>query len=177
MVIRLTPVSFIVLGLVRRFGAATPYQLKTAVGASVGNFWNVQHAQLYSEPQRLAGAGLLTEEREAGGRRRRTYRLTAAGEEAFAAWLASPPDGLGELREPGLLRLFLGADPPVLAAGQVELHERKLAEYEALRAAHGEQMPEGPRLALEAGIAHQRVWVEFWSALARDGCAPAAGPA
>ena len=165
MVTRLTPVSYIVLGLVRRRGAATPYELKTAVAGSIGNFWSVQHAQLYSEPQRLTAAGLLTEEREEGGRRRRTYRLTPAGEAAFADWLGSAPDGLGELREPGLLRLFLGADPAALADGQVALHEAKLAEYEAIRAGHGGHMDDGPRPALEAGITHQRVWIDFWSAL------------
>ena len=53
--IRLTPVSYIVLGLIDAAGEATPYQLKTAAAASVGNLWSVQHAQLYSEPERLAG--------------------------------------------------------------------------------------------------------------------------
>ena len=40
--IRLTPVSYIVLGLLDRAdGAATPYQLKAAVASSIGNFWSV----------------------------------------------------------------------------------------------------------------------------------------
>jgi PadR family transcriptional regulator, regulatory protein AphA len=169
-VIRLTPVSHIVLGLVGWHGEATPYQLKTAVASSVGNFWTVQHAQLYSEPERLAAAGLLSEHREEGGRRRRTYRLTEAGREAHRAWLASPSEELGELREPGLLQLFLGADPRRLGATQAELHERKLSGYEALHASAGTTMPEGARLALEAGIALEREWARFWGRLAADGC-------
>ena len=164
--IRLTPVSYIVLGLLERAGAATPYELKAAVAAGVGNLWSVQHAQLYSEPQRLAAAGLVAEQREAGGRRRRTYRLTATGREAFRSWLETPADGFTELRDPGLLQLFFGADPKRLAIAQHDLHARKLAGYEALHAQAGEAMPEGPRLALEAGIAHEREWIRFWGALA-----------
>jgi PadR family transcriptional regulator AphA len=164
-VTRLTPVSYIVLGLVAWHGRATPYQLKTTAAASVGNLWSVQHAQLYSEPERLARAGLLSEERERGGRQRKTYALTRAGREALDAWLAEPASDLGELRSPGLLQLFFGADPARLAPVQLELHERKLAEYEAVHAEAGARMPEGVRLALEAGIGHQREWLRFWRML------------
>jgi PadR family transcriptional regulator, regulatory protein AphA len=69
--IRLTPASYIVLGLLNQAGEATPYDLKRMVAASIGNFWSLQHAQLYTEPERLAAAGLLTEKREEGGRRRK----------------------------------------------------------------------------------------------------------
>src|SRR4051794_31960428 len=71
-VIRLTPTSYVVLGLVRELGEATPYALKQAAALSVGNFWSLQHAQLYSEPERLAKAGLLDEELETTGPRRKT---------------------------------------------------------------------------------------------------------
>ena len=46
--LRLTPTSYVVLGLVREMGEATPYALKQAVTLGVGNFWSLQHAQLYS---------------------------------------------------------------------------------------------------------------------------------
>src|SRR4051812_27657131 len=125
--IRLTPVSYIVLALVGRAGEATPYALKAMVAAGVGNFWSVQHAQVYSEPERLAGAGLLEEHREDGGRRRRTYRLTPAGRDALDAWLRTPATGITELRDPGLLQLALGAEPGPLARAQLEVHEQRLA--------------------------------------------------
>ncbi len=164
--IRLTPVSYIVLGLIDALGEATPYQLKNAAAAGVGNLWSVQHAQLYTEPERLAGAGLLEEERETTGRRRRTYRLTDAGRAALREWLRTPAEEFTELRDPGLLQLFFGADSGPLARTQSELHERKLAEYRALHAAAGATMPEGMRLALEAGIGHEREWIRFWKRLA-----------
>ncbi|HWT93828.1 MAG TPA: PadR family transcriptional regulator [Solirubrobacteraceae bacterium] len=163
---RLTPVSYIILGLVRHLGEATPYALKAAAAESVGNLWTVQHAQLYTEPEKLAAAGMLTEEREDAGRRRRTYRITDAGREALDAWLHAPPEGTGETRDPGLLKLFFGADPAQLAPAEVERHERKLAQYEATMAAFGATMPQGPRLALEAGIVHQHTWLAYWRALA-----------
>lgn len=163
--IRLTPVSYIVLGLVERAGAATPYQLKAAAAGSVGNLWSVQHAQLYTEPERLAKAGLLEEEREETGRRRRTYRLTDAGRAALREWLRTPSTEFTELRDPGLLQLFFGAKPEPLARAQRALHERKLDEYRALHESAGATMPEGMRLALEAGIGHEREWIRFWKRL------------
>ena len=158
--IRLTPVSYIVLGLVGWHGEATPYQLKTTVAGSIGNFWTIQHAQLYSEPERLAAAGLLAETREAEGRKRRTYRLTDEGRSALQAWLASPEGGLGEIRSPGLLQLFFGADPGPLAEAQIAAHEARLATYEELDAIA--DMPDGPRRALAAGIRLEREWLRFW---------------
>ena len=68
--VNLTPTSAIVLGLLELIGEGTPYDLKQAVGMTVGHFWTFQHAQLYTETERLAKAGLLSERREAGGRRR-----------------------------------------------------------------------------------------------------------
>jgi PadR family transcriptional regulator, regulatory protein AphA len=165
--IRLTPVSYIVLGMLDRVEEATPYLLKQ-MAAAIGDLWSVQHAQVYSEPRRLAEAGLVAERREEGGRRRRLYRLTDAGREALAAWLATPTAELTELRDPGLLQLCLGADPAALAEVQHDAHARKLAEYEATLAAGGEDAPRGARLTLLAGIGHEREWVRFWAGL-RDG--------
>ena len=159
---RLTPTSFIVLGLVEQCGEATPYELKAAVSISLGNFWSLQHAQLYSEPERLAQSGFLTERREQTGRRRRHYSLTKKGREALADWRDAPADRVFELRDLGLLKIFFGADPADVAESQVELHRRKLAEYEGLSRLDVGAEPRGPWLTLEAGIRHTKVSIEFW---------------
>ena len=164
--IRLTPVSYIVLGLIARAGEATPYELKQLVAAGIGDLWSVQHAQLYSEPERLARAGLLSERREEDGRRRKLYRITGDGRDAFETWLRTPATGFTELRDPGLLQLCLGAEPAPVGRAQLELHRRKLAEYEALHAAAAAEMSLGARLTLESGIGHEREWVRFWGTLA-----------
>jgi PadR family transcriptional regulator, regulatory protein AphA len=158
----LRPVSYIVLGLVDWTGEATPYRLKQLVADSVGHFWTLQHAQLYSEPERLAKAGYLTERREHGGRRRKLYSITEEGRAELERWRAEPTDAILELRAPALLKLFFGADPGALAAVQLETHERKLAEYEQIRDAMPEDVPPGPRLALDAGIDAERHQVEWW---------------
>jgi PadR family transcriptional regulator AphA len=166
---RLTPTSYIVLGLLEVCGEATPYDLKQLLAGSVGNFWTVQHSALYAEPERLAGGGYVSERREQGGRRRRRYRVTAKGRRALRDWAAEPTADFTELRDPGLLKLFFGADPAKLAAPQLDAHTAKLAEYESLHAAMDGAGPKGPRLALEAGIAHEREWVRFWKRLTESG--------
>jgi DNA-binding PadR family transcriptional regulator len=162
---RLTPISYIVLGLVSWAGESTPYRLKQLVAASVGNFWTLQHAQLYTEPERLAKAGYLTEQRERGGRRRKLYAITDKGRQALDEWRSEPTDAIFELRAPALLKLFFGADPVELATVQIEAHRRKLAEYEQIRDTMPESVPRGPRLALEAGIASERHQIEWWEAV------------
>ncbi len=102
----LTPVSYVVLGLVARDGPSTPYALKTAVGRGVAHFWPFPHSQIYAETERLAGLGLLAEEREHTGRRRRSYRITGEGRAALADWLAEPTDEPPQIRSLGLLKLF-----------------------------------------------------------------------
>jgi PadR family transcriptional regulator, regulatory protein AphA len=162
---RLTPTSYIVLGFVAWAGEATPYRLKQLVAGSVGNFWSLQHAQLYTEPERLAKGGYLTEEREHGGRRRKRYSITDKGRAALAEWTSEPTDAIPELRAPALLKLFFGADPAELAPAQVESFRRKLAEYEEIRSTMPESVPEGPRLALDAGIAAMSQQIEWWEAV------------
>ena len=159
--------SYVVLGFIELTGEATPYLLKQLVAGSVGNFWTLQHAQLYSEPERLAKAGYLTEERERGGRRRKRYTITEQGRRALADWRAEPTDAIPELRAPALLKLFFGADPATLAPLQIEAHRRKLAEYEVIRDSLPESVPEGPRLALDAGIANAKQQIEWWGRLTR----------
>src|SRR3954467_3593070 len=147
----LTPTSYVVLGLLAEVARATPYELKSLVGAGVGNFWSIPHSQLYAEPARLAAAGYVDEQREETGRRRRTYSLTNAGRDALAAWRAEPTDALPELRDLALLKLFFGADPKFVAEHQLPAHEAKLAEYEAVhQALTGDPALAGPARTLEA---------------------------
>ena len=125
----LTPVSYVVLGLVARDGPSTPYALKAAVGRGIAHFWQFPHSQIYAETERLARLGLLAEEREQTGRRRRSYRITAEGRAALAAWLAEPTDEPMQVRSLGLLKLFFAQhaspdDVAELARAQAELHRR-----------------------------------------------------
>jgi DNA-binding PadR family transcriptional regulator len=171
---RLSETSFIVLGLLELCEPATPYDLKQVAKISTSNFWSVPHTQLYTECARLAAAGLLDEEQEQTGRRRRVYRLTDAGRAALDGWRGEPTGELYELRDEATLKLFFGADPGRLAARQVEAHRQRLAHYEELRAnaasaeldAAEDGLARGRLLALELGIGHELEFIRYWSELA-----------
>ena len=165
----LTATSYIVLGLVEQLGEASPYDLKQAVSRSVGNFWSIPHSQIYREAARLEQGGYLSCRREstAGGRPRKVYGLRQAGARELERWRQEPPEELPELRDPGLLKLFFGADPRPLAEARRDAHKRKLAEYEERRRLDMGDGPRGVWLSLDAGIGHEREWVRFWSAIAR----------
>jgi PadR family transcriptional regulator, regulatory protein AphA len=153
--------SYLVLGLIDRAGEATPYDLKQ-MATAVSGLWTLRHDQVYRETERLAGQGLLTEDREQHGRRRRRFRMTPAGRTALEKWLATPTNEFTELRDPGLLQLFLGAEPSALAELQLAVHEERLREYEELARSLPQETPAGVRLALESGLGHEREWVRFW---------------
>jgi DNA-binding PadR family transcriptional regulator len=163
---RLTDTSYVVLGLVEICEPVTPYTLKQVAEVSVMNFWSLPHSQIYAECARLAESGHLSEKREREGRRRRVYTLTKTGRRAVDEWRADPRGELLELRDLGLLKLFFGADPGPLAEEQLAAHTKRLKSYEETAAATP-GMTEGQRLALEAGIGHEREFMRFWSAVAR----------
>lgn len=153
------------MGLLSWMGEATPYDLKRAASGGLDTFWLLQHAQLYTEPERLAKAGYLTEKRETTGRRRRLYKLTKKGEKALREWIMEPTAEPTRLRDPGLLKLFFGADPAALGRVQLETHEGVLEQYREMS-----PLPaEGPNLVLDAGIGHEREYVRFWKRLAQRG--------
>ncbi len=179
---QLTPTSYLVLGLVAREGASTPYDLKRHVAATIGHFWSFPHALLYKEPPRLVEFGLLTEEREQEGRRRRLFSITDAGRQALRAWLRQPAREPTELRDSALLQLFFADLEPAtarlaIAQEQLALHRAQLAEYEAGKVAGaGLQHPGATSLTVEhwrgvtlrMGILYERAAIEFWAGVAID---------
>lgn len=174
---RLTPTSYLVLGLLAREGPSTPYDLEGHVRATLGNFWSFPHTLLYSEPNRLAGLGLVVEERETAGRRRRVFAITPGGRDALKAWLDTPADQPTELRDPGLLQLFFGdlasAESRLrLAEQQLAIHAAKLAAYredrrlerQATGSGRGQRTVEHWRgETLPMGIRYEGAAVDFWA--------------
>jgi DNA-binding PadR family transcriptional regulator len=174
---QLTPTSYLVLGLIAREGPSTPYDLKRHVTATIGHFWSFPHALLYKEPPRLTELGLLTEERESGGRRRRLFTITKSGRQALRAWLGHPSRQPTELRDLGLLQLFFAdlepATTPKIAVEQLALHRAQVALYEAGRIAaprgSGSASPSVEHwrgVTLRMGLLYERAAVEFWTAVA-----------
>ena len=155
-----------VLGFLRAAGPSTPYDLKQMHAVSVGHFWSIPHSQLYAEPERLTKAGLVSEEREIGGRRRRRFTITPAGEQALDAWLADPETPRPELRDVSLIKVFFGADPGPIAARQLAAHEELLRTYESLHATLSAAADSEPGVlsTLDAGIRHERAMIAYWRA-------------
>lgn len=90
--------------------------------------------------------------------------MTASGREALDQWREESQFEPLEFRDPGLIKIFFGADPAMIAPAQLAGHERQLREYEELYAT--KPMAEGMRTALELGIALEREFVNFWRRLA-----------
>ena len=171
--ISLTPDSFLDLGLVGEMRACTPYEMKQFVSRSVGYFWSFPHSQLYAEPSRLAAAGLLDEDVEPAGRRRKTYRLTRDGRSALARWLAEPSSDPTEIRDLGLLKLFFGgqtgdSERRALAAEQHRSHDERRSEYEQLRKEVADLANPHQLATLEMGLRYERAMTAFWKELLTD---------
>lgn len=163
----LTPTSYLVLGCVAANGPLTPYDLKQMVSAGVGNFWSFPHSQLYSEPSRLTEAGLLIEEREETGRRRRSFAITEAGRHVLREWLGAPTSELPEIRDIALLKLFFGSltnteDIVALARAQHGAHVERAEEYEKMAEFGAET---SPAATLRLGIAWERAAAGFWAGI------------
>lgn len=175
--VSLTPTSYLVLGLLEREGPSTPYELKRHVAATIGHIWSFPHALLYKEPARLAALGLLSEERELMGRRRRLFTITPAGREALRIWLGRPAQHPTELRDLALLQLFFSdlestAVTLALADEQLDLHQRRLASYEAdLVRESPTASPTTERWRDVTGrmaVLYERAAIEFWGQVAAD---------
>ncbi|MET2717255.1 PadR family transcriptional regulator [Streptomyces harbinensis] len=186
--------AYVVLGLLDREGATTPYGLDREIQQSIGHFWAFPRSQIYAEAARLVRRGLVVEERESTGRRRRTLSLTRAGRDALAEWLTGPGGQGTDIRDEGLLRLYFQRDTASgaaqvrrLAEQQRDAHRRKLAGYEGILAAASapdeaapdeaapEEAGDGIRFeppqaaALAFGLRFEELAVAFWTEIAEHG--------
>ncbi len=167
--------AYAVLGLIARHGPMTSYDLKTRVQESIGFFWPIPHAQLYRDPAKLTELGLLKEEAEEHGRRRRLFHLTNQGRAELTHWIEDPATAPAEMRDPAQLKLFFAdlLEPAAvagLAAAQAAQHHDLLNGYRERRA---ELDPDDPATRarsrlLTLGMRHEQAHAEFWRAVAAD---------
>ena len=174
---RMTPTSYLILGLLAREGPSTPYDLEMHVAATLGKFWTFAHTLLYSEPARLAARGLVTETREPEGRRRRVFAITPVGMAALAVWLDQPSSEPTELRDLGLLQMFFTDLAPHearvrLAQQQLAIHSAKLMAYqqEEREERRSTEIRRGQRTVdhwraetLRMGVLYETAAVDFWT--------------
>jgi PadR family transcriptional regulator, regulatory protein AphA len=151
-------------------GEMTGYELTQAFDISLANVWSAKHSQIYPELAKLQEAGLIRQT-DAGPRGSKRYSATETGRAEVRRWLAEPPAPQA-LRTEALLRVFfLGMAEPGTASRylreQAEQHRAKLESYRRI-ASHIPDSPESlwNRVALEAGIRHERAMVDWaeWAA-------------
>ena len=158
----LSPTAKIILALLR-FRPRSGYDIRQSVEISTQFFWGASFGQIYPELRRLEQAGLVEMESE-GGRGRKVYGLTTAGERALDVWLQDD-SALFQYRDEGLLRLFFSdLTDPETALDNVrrmrEWREQAVAFFRAQIEPHAQEDVElgyrFPQRALEFGIA----WLE-----------------
>jgi DNA-binding PadR family transcriptional regulator len=130
--VKLRPISFLVLGLLR-LGATSGYAIKKAADAATSSIWPVSLAQVYPELARLEEQGLVTRQEDPyGARARSAYALTEKGEEALLAWLRSPYEVPAQFRIEGMLRFFfVDALPKREQIVMVQRAQERLRDYGA----------------------------------------------
>ncbi|MCW2582952.1 MAG: PadR family transcriptional regulator [Klenkia sp.] len=171
---RLSPTSYVVLGMVGLRGPSTSYDLKRAISRSIGYFWVFPHAGLYSEPQRLEVMGLLAVDSEQAGRRRRTYSLTDDGLRELRAWLAAPTNEHFQIRDVAELKLFFNelgdpGDVRRLAREQIAQHEERIRVYEEMQRRYADMHGVAPRMVtLRLGLEIERAALRFWTSLTQE---------
>jgi len=172
--LRLSPVSFLVLGLIGLRGASSPYDLKKAANRSVSYFWPFPHSQIYDEPERLTAAGLLERKTELNGRRRKLYSLTKSGHDALRQWLKTPPDSIFEMRDMAVLQLFFSEfmsqeELENLARRQIALYQERLATYREIEKAYVSDMGRNRRMSpLYLGVGMATACLNFWKDIAEN---------
>jgi PadR family transcriptional regulator, regulatory protein AphA len=171
---RLTVTSYVVLGMIAVRGPSTSYELKRAISRSVGYFWPFSHTQLYGEPARLAGQGLLEVSNEESGRRRKTYNLTDQGLHRLRDWISEPTGETFQLRDVAELKLFFSEvaseeDVRSIAEEQIKLHTERLATYQSIRDRYASQ-PEVRRrmVPLRLGLELEHTAMRFWQSIADE---------
>jgi PadR family transcriptional regulator AphA len=163
-----------VLVLIALRGPSTAYDVKRALARLAGEYWSAPHTQVYRECARLADAGLLHEQVETSGRRRRIYELTATGRDEVTAWVREPTNASMEIRDVASLKLFAAElstpeDVRALAERQVAVYRHRLGILDEAEARFRDRPELAPRMrSVAMGRAVYNAALAFWQGVAAD---------
>jgi PadR family transcriptional regulator AphA len=124
------------LGLLS-LGPMTGYEMRHTMERSTAKFWSESFGQIYPALKSMVKDGLVTvEEKTGGGRAKKIYKLTAAGERRLRQWLqieAKPVVHRHEL----LLKIFFGdqAERGAIASQVVAERDRREEDLQGYEAA------------------------------------------
>ncbi|MHB1337451.1 MAG: helix-turn-helix transcriptional regulator [Bellilinea sp.] len=101
--------EYILLGFAAQ-GPVHGYDLHKQISTldGISSIWHVKQSQLYALLEKLESMGYLQAEAAPGAisAPRKEYHLTAAGREAFEAWVVSPVPHARQMRQEFLARLY-----------------------------------------------------------------------
>jgi len=104
--VTITTSGYIMLGMLR-VGSRSGYEIRRSAELSLRHFWSVSPPQVYGELARLEEAELIRgTDDPRGNRRRRTFRITAAGERALRSWLLADDPAELEIRDLLQVKVF-----------------------------------------------------------------------
>jgi DNA-binding PadR family transcriptional regulator len=147
-------------------GARSGYEIKQMVELSIRFFWTISQAQIYPSLELLEQAGLVEGHSEPQGRRpRRVFQITESGEIALKDWLVRQEPMPFELRDIGLVKLFLAdaLDTPDALTLLIAIKRRSEERVVALRAIEPAAELAGdtyPLLTLRMGIAFHQAMID-----------------
>lgn len=173
--VKLTTTQHLILTTIAWRGPCTPYELKDYFQRVVRTLVDVPHTLLYTEPPKLASLGLVDEEQEPAGRRRKTYTITDAGMEVVREWLSSAPHREPSLEDEALMKLTYAAfSTPeavrALANHQIAFYQDRVARLEAALSSSDDDAHRRRYLRTSARLALQQAKVlrDFWLDVERD---------
>ena len=164
----LNPTARALLGVLS-FGPQSGYDIKAFVDSSIRFFWAASYGSIYPELKRLQAMGLIEATDEATGARKRTvYSLTQAGHAALREWVTSDEPLAYELRDEGLLKLFLASnatpgDEAAVVRQMLMRHQETLDAIRALEVVKDLDPRRSPSRVMAYGLAlHEftTTWLE-----------------
>lgn len=172
---KLTMTQHFILTTIAWRGPCTPYELKDYFQRIVRMLVEVPHTLLYTEPPKLAALGLVDEEREETGRRRKTYTITDAGMAVVREWLAAPPEREPSYDDEAIAKVSYSAlsNPAAvreLAEHQVAYYEARIVMLEAgiVSSDHDAHRRRYIRTGARLALAQAHVLLEFWRDVEKD---------
>ena len=160
----ISPTGYVVLGMLN-WGPRTGYEIKQLVDKSTRFFWAASYGQIYPELKRLEGQGLVSGKADRqSARNRKVYHLTSKGRRELGQWMQRPPETF-EMRNEGLLKLFLAAAEPddeiARHLSEMGAHaEEVAARLRAIREELG-RPEDSEHLCLRFGI-EMNEWIAEW---------------
>lgn len=117
-------IKYAILGLLH-YKDMHGYRIKSHIERNFGHMWSINFGQIYPNLRSLLDEGLVTmkavDTPGEKGPGRKLYSITEEGKQAFAQWLAAPPEGNTILRDPFLMRfIFYGFGAPADALKAID---------------------------------------------------------